>query len=684
MMVSELPIHRYLAEKLTSMGIKQLYPPQAEAVSKGLLDGRNLLVATPTASGKTLLAALAASKHLEKGGKVVYLTPLRAITSEKRQYFEELFGEGYRVAAVSRDYDQPEEWLSGYDIIVSTNEKMDSVLRHKASWVKSVSLAVVDEVHLIAAEERGSTLEMLVTRILAELPGAQLLLLSATIRNVEELADFAGADVVATSWRPVPLKEAVYQHDRDELHYADGSTEKLPRLSGDPVKNLVLKTVSEGGQALVFASSRRVAESLAESIASALRPFCSGAEHLASLAEEVYDGGDFSSRLARCIRQGAAFHHAGLSPQQRAAVESGFRKGLLKTIVATPTLAAGVNLPARAVIVPDVKRGAEDMTVMEYKQLAGRAGRPGFDREGLAVIVAKNSRQRSAFLQRYVNGELEPVVSTLPDQRRLRFHILGLVASGYSGHQELTTFFERTLAYRQERGLMDKVESAVSYLEAAKFIKHEKGGWAATRLGKRVADLYIDPLSARIILSRLEDVEKAGPKADDVALLTICSTPDIELLSHIQPALDWFRDYDDFDGPAIAKASVLKAWIEEISEATIGSRFGAAPGDIHVLSESGSWIAQAASELAVMVGRRQASKVFLILSERIKHGVREELLPLCSLPGIGRVRARALYNAGIRSIADVAAAGVERLEKIPLIGAAVAARIVEASRRGVG
>jgi helicase len=682
MMLHELPISAYLVERLAAMGVKELYPPQVSALEKGLLEGRNLIVATPTASGKTLLAALAGAKHLEKGGKMVYLTPLRAITSEKKEYFEELFGGLYRVAAVSRDYDQPEDWLSGYDIIVSTNEKMDSMLRHRASWVKSVSLVVVDEAHMIAADERGATLEALVTRLLLELKDSQLLLLSATISNAEDLARFAGAEVVSSSWRPVPLREAVYQHDKDELFFADGSSEKLPRLSGDPVKNLVLKTVSEGGQALVFASSRRVAESAAEDLASVLRPLRVDVGGLAALAEDVHDGGDFSARLARCIRLGAAFHHAGLSPVQRRLVEDAFRKGLLKAIVATPTLAAGVNLPARAVIIPDVRRGGEDMTVMEYKQLAGRAGRPGFDKEGLAVIVAKNSRQRSVFFQRYVNGTVEPVVSRLSDQRRLRFHVLGLVASGFSTHQELSAFFGKTLAQMHDKGLMDKVDSAVSYLEAAKFVKHEAGGWRATKLGKRVADLYIDPLSARIILSRLEDVEKAGPKADDMALLTICSTPDVESLPHIQPALDWFSGYDDFDASAVAKASVLKAWIEEVGEATIGSRFGAAPGDIYVLTESATWVAQAAADLATMVGHRTAARVFLTLSERIKHGVRAELLPLCSIPGVGRVRARALYNAGYRSAADVASAGVQRLEKIPLIGPAVAAKIVEAVRRG--
>jgi helicase len=194
--VEELGIPGWLVNSLTAKGITELYPPQEEAVRKGLLEGRNLLVATPTASGKTLLAALAAAKHLQSHGKTVYLTPLRALTSEKRDFFDEMFSPFGRVAAVSRDYDQPEDWLKAYDIIVSTNEKMDSMLRHKAEWISGVTLVVVDEAHLISYSGRGPTLEIVIARLREELPNAQLLLLSATIKNVEEVASFAEAESV--------------------------------------------------------------------------------------------------------------------------------------------------------------------------------------------------------------------------------------------------------------------------------------------------------------------------------------------------------------------------------------------------------------------------------------------------------------------------------------------------------
>jgi helicase len=682
--IADLSVPTWLADSLAARGIVELYPPQEEVVRKGLLDGKNLLVATPTASGKTLLAALAASKHLQTHGKTVYLTPLRALTSEKREFFEELFSPFGKVAAVSRDYDQPEDWLKSYDVVVSTNEKMDSMLRHGAGWVSGVTLVVVDEAHMISSAGRGPTLEVLIARMREELPNAQLLLLSATIKNIDEVSSFAEAEPVTSTWRPVPLREAVLQHDRDTLYYSDGSEERVPRFSGDPVGSMVLNTLATGGQAMVFAGSRRQAETTTQSLSALLKTIPKDFEALRRISEEVFDGSDFSQRLAQSIMQGVAFHHAGLGYFQRKAVEKGFRNGYIKAIVATPTLAAGVNLPARTVIIPDVKRGGEEMSIMEYKQLCGRAGRPGYDKEGLAVIIAKNSRQRSLYMNKYILGELEPVTSRLQDQGSLRFHMLGLVASGYGGKEAINGLLSKTLAMKQEgRSLLDKAHSALLYLEASKFIKNNDGSYSATRLGKRVAQLYIDPLTARIILARLEAVEQAGAKTEDQALLTLASTPDVEDLPHLQPALDWFPDSGDFDAKTIAKTTVLKAWINEMGEGSICDRFGAAPGDIYVLSESASWVAQAAAELAQMVGRRGASRIYLTLSERLKHGVREELLPLVWIPGVGRVRARALYSAGFRKPEDIAQASVERLVRIPAIGEGVAVKIVEAVRGGV-
>ncbi|MFZ8857556.1 MAG: DEAD/DEAH box helicase, partial [Candidatus Caldarchaeales archaeon] len=146
MRIDDLPISEDLKLLLESYGITELYPPQEEAVKAGLLDGANLLVTTPTASGKTLLAVLAADVWLRKGKKVVYLTPFRALTWEKKEYFETLLG--VRTVAASGDLDEDVSYLGSYDVIVATYEKMDSALRHGAPWLDKVGLLVLDEAHL--------------------------------------------------------------------------------------------------------------------------------------------------------------------------------------------------------------------------------------------------------------------------------------------------------------------------------------------------------------------------------------------------------------------------------------------------------------------------------------------------------------------------------------------------------
>ncbi|MCS7133708.1 MAG: DEAD/DEAH box helicase, partial [Candidatus Caldarchaeum sp.] len=211
----------FLRKALEKIGIAEFYPPQSEALAKGLLEGRPLMVATPTASGKTLIAMMAAYNHLVKGGKVLYLTPLRALASEKLAEFSNFLGDEFKVVASTGDYDSADPWLASYDVIIATNEKADSLLRHRAPWIDSVSLLVADEIHMIGDTDRGPTLEMTLTRLRNRNPKAQLLALSATAPNADEIAAWLNAELVTLNWRPVPLKEGVY-HD-GEIIYADKS-----------------------------------------------------------------------------------------------------------------------------------------------------------------------------------------------------------------------------------------------------------------------------------------------------------------------------------------------------------------------------------------------------------------------------------------------------------------------------
>jgi helicase len=210
MKIEELPLPEEFRTFLKEEGFRELYPPQEAAVKAGLLEGKSLVISSPTASGKTLTAMMAAYKKLKEGRKVVYLSPLRALASEKYAEFKKLERFGIRCAIATGDFDGSGEVLGKFDLLVLTNEKFDSILRHGVSWLRSVGLFISDEVHLAGSGDRGPTLEMILTKVIHLGLDAQLISLSATINNADEIAGWLKSDLVALDWRPVPLKEGVY------------------------------------------------------------------------------------------------------------------------------------------------------------------------------------------------------------------------------------------------------------------------------------------------------------------------------------------------------------------------------------------------------------------------------------------------------------------------------------------
>ena len=356
MKITELSVPESVKEVLLNSGIVELYPPQEEAVRAGVLECKNLVLASPTASGKTLIAELCGLKHvLEKNGKVIYLSPLRALANEKFDEFKKYAGirkqNGRRVnmGISTGDFDSSDPWLGRYDIIITTNEKADSLLRHRAKWMDEISLVIADEVHLLNEAERGPTLEVVLARLMQVNPDLQVLALSATIHNVDEIAGWLKAAYVVTEWRPVSLKEGVLLHE--EIQYKDGDARKIEKRTREPAINLILNTVKTGGQALVFASTRKNSVTAAKKIS----------DHMSEvLSKPLKRSGErtrISESLAELVRCGAAFHHAGLAGVHRRMVEDLFRQSKIKVLTATPTLAFGVNLPARTVVVQDYRRG---------------------------------------------------------------------------------------------------------------------------------------------------------------------------------------------------------------------------------------------------------------------------------------------------------------------------------------
>ncbi|MBI2971550.1 MAG: DEAD/DEAH box helicase [Candidatus Aenigmarchaeota archaeon] len=718
MRLSELPFPANVLQSLQAGGVEHLNPPQEDAVKQGLLDGRNLVVASPTASGKTLIAELALLKHFLANGKIIYLVPLKALGSEKYRDFKEKYEQlGMRIALSVGDLDSSDGWLQRYDVIVASNEKMDSLLRHNADWLSRISLIIADEVHLLNDASRGPTLEVVLTR-LRKLCNAQLLALSATIRNADEIAAWLGAGLVRSDYRPVQLHYGT-SYPNGKAHVIDYAEKESLVISGDKESEAAIAkdTVQRKKQALFFVSTRRNAEALAERLAASTVALLSTTERalLQKIAKDVENALHVPTkqckRLAASVAGGTAFHHAGLVAQQRKLIEDHFRAGTIKILTATSTLAFGLNLPAWRVLIRDTKRyggyGADYIPVLEVQQMAGRAGRPKYDNEGEAILVAKAKAEAEELKARYIFGEPEPIYSKLSVEPMLRMHVLALIASEAvktkNGLQEFLaqTFFAHQYGDIEE--VMEKVERILKELESYAFIAAGQGKFissefvpafeigkdvhlAATTLGKRVSELYLDPRSAHFIITN-------KPQSDIEHLLVVSQCLEMRPLVRVKQkeydAIEnkladtgitypdvWDVDYEDFLD-AFKTSLVFSDWIDEKNEHALLETYGITPGELYAKTTSAEWLLYSAKELAALAAKKSEANHANRLRLRMQHGVKEELLHLVQIRGIGRVRARMLYKAGVTNAADIRNAPAEKLAA--LLGARLALQLKEDS-----
>jgi helicase len=713
--ITDLSIPEPVKEIVIRSGIVDLYPPQEEAIKAGALEGKNLVLASPTASGKTLVAEFCALKHvLEKNEKTIYLTPLRALANEKFEEFKKYAsirksdGKRVKIGISTGDFDSRDPWLERYDIIITTNEKADSLLRHRAKWMDEISLIVADEVHLLNEAERGPTLEVVLARLMQVNPDIQILALSATINNVKEISEWLEAGYVTTEWRPIPLKEGVLLHD--EIQFKDGDARKIEKKTKNPAINLALNTVKSGGQALIFASTRKNAVTLANRVAGEVEEVLSKSARraLENEAERILVAGErtrISESLSELVKRGTAFHHAGLGAGHRKLIEDSFRQGKIKVLTATPTLAFGVNLPARIVIIQDYRRyepgyGFYPISVLEYKQMAGRAGRPKYDKFGEALLIAKTADESDYLMESYILARPERIWSRLAVERILRSHVLATIAADFAHtEQGIYDFFGKTFYAHQYdvSAIKSIIAKILKYLYDEEMIDVDAENILATKFGKRVSELYIDPVSAVIIRNALR--RKPLYMTDFSLLHMIAHTPDmgpvlrpyareldemavfmeehrVELLVDMPDEWEDRIAYEQFLGE-VKTAMTLNAWIEEMTEDEIIERFRTQPGDLYRTIENAKWLLHATHELAMLFGDKQASLLTLALRERVEKGVKKELMPVVKLEGVGRARGRILYNAGYKTIEAIKTAPIEDLMSLPLIGPGVAKRIKE-------
>ena len=730
MKIEELDLEPKVIDFLKSEGYEELFEPQEQSVKAGLFDEKkNFLITIPTASGKTLIAMLAILSHLSKHKtKVVYLTPLRALTSEKFEEFKKLeklnLGRKIKIALSTGDSKEKKEKLEDADVIFLTNESMDANMAFQKDWIYDIGLVVSDEIHLIGDNTRGPTLEIILTRFKSGFIGKnppKIIGLSATISNSDELADWLNCELVESTFRRVPLSEAVYSRhiitnqDREET---EGNFAKNRQESRHPKAwiGLGLDTVAEKHQCLIFAMTRKNAVAWAKEagldVVKELKP--NQKKELEKISKKIlpkedYDNTKLTSELAKTVKNGTAFHHAGLDQRCRTIIENAFKNRHIKLLTATPTLAAGVNLPARRVVIPSVMRytnnGLEKISILEYKQMCGRAGRPQYDDMGESIIIAKGYPDE--ILEHYVDGEPEPLESkTLDEDSSLRINLLGFIytASKFNptSYEKIIKFFSQTFAAYQlsdDSVLEKKVTKQLETLKEYGMITDENG-FEPTKFGIRIFYLRIDPETAFDMTGYIEDYLR-GTKHKFGILYMITNLH--EFYSQYPIPDKYQGDMDDLIDPneklyrnqefsreyCFKSLLILYKWIDAMTYQDMSDHFDAEPGDIFYIKENAKNLVYIFTEI-IKFWRDYAkeNKQKKIVSEyqslidesdllklQIQHGVPEKYLELVKIKQIGRVRAQILYKNGFKNRLDLEKAKIEKLAKIDKIGLTIANNI---------
>ncbi|MBN2422419.1 hypothetical protein JXB41_04265 [Candidatus Woesearchaeota archaeon] len=493
---------------------------------------------------------------------------------------------------------------------------------------------------------------------------------------------------------------------------------KINELTDLPALNLALDTINIGKQALVFCNTKRTAEATAEKISLKVKTNNEKLNEMANHAlHALTTPTKQCKRLALCLKKGIAFHHSGLAHQQRKLIEDNFRAGLVKIICCTPTLAFGLNLPAFRAIMKDLKRyggrwGMEWIPTLEYHQCIGRAGRPDFnDKFGEAICIVSDDAEKETVLQRFLLGEPEPILSKLAVEPVLRTYVLSLVATNFvRTKQQLLEFFERTFYahhYKDINEIDMIISKIIDKLDEWEFIKTSSINNSsefisadefseikleATKLGMRVSQLYIDPLTANFIITCMRRATQV--MVNEFSFLhMIANTIELrpyfrvrtkeineieeELSEHssqlivLEPSV-YEPEYDEFLN-ATKTAIVLNEWLEEKDEEFLLERYSVRPGEFNYKKGNADWILYASEELAKLLQFRDIVRTIKKTRFRLKHGIKEELIPLVRIKGIGRVRARKLFRNGIKDIGDIKNTDLMKLSQ--LIGRGTALKI---------
>ncbi|RKS80939.1 replicative superfamily II helicase [Haloarcula quadrata] len=644
----------------------------------------NVVVSAPTASGKTALAELAICKTLAEDGTALFLAPLRALTNEKESEWERFEEMGYSVYVVTGERDLNPRRAERADILVMTPEKADSATRKhetsRYSFITDVDCCVIDEVHLLDSDRRGAVLEVTVSR-LRRLCDPRVVALSATMPNIDDVADWLDAPDETTfafgeKYRPVPLNADVKTYSHGENAFAD----KYRRLYR--ALDLAEPHIREEGQALVFVSSRQdtvqAAKKARDEITERDIPMGARGDY-----DFHNDAADLSNdTLRQSVLDGVGFHHAGLAREDKNRVEKWFKEGKIQLLFSTSTLAWGVNLPARCVVIRDTKlhdplEGEVDMSPLDVLQMLGRAGRPGYDDMGYAWVVCDRS---DADKYRRLLRDGKEIESRLAAE--LDAHLNAEIALGtIDDVDDVMDWLATTFYYARSQSapdeydagsdLRNRVSDTLSALVDEGFVEQEGLNVEPTRLGQLASKFYLRLSTAR----RFADVaERCQDAADPDSAVSVDAD---DLLTAVAGATEFdsvsARSDEEDAVHAVLGDSVddsLDAGQRKVLAILRSGMTGTTPtelkSDAWVIRQNALRLLAAMREFVDTLGPARYANLACRVEARVEHGISADAVGLTAIDGVASGRAGKLAAAGLTSPADVVEAGEDGLVRAGL------------------
>lgn len=675
--------------------IKEYNPAQQAVIDSGYLENNeNYIISIPTASGKTVLGVLAALKVLSEGGKVVYAVPLISLQNEKYKEFKVFEQFGYTVG----------KHPSRADIAVMVFESFDSITRFSRNVLQEIDLVILDEFHMIGDYSRGPTLECAITRIKEQNKGIRIIALSATLQNMDEMAHWLEANVVTHDYRPVPLHKEVLCAEE----YATSDKNNL-------VFKILNESLNNSSQMLTFVSTRRFTESLAQNMSKKISKYIPDGkrEIFNSIAEDILEvpkrrnsqPTEICYKLADCIKNGIAFHHAGLFDKQKEIIEEEFVNGNLLMITSTPSLMYGVNLPSRNVVIRDYTRwtshGQTNIPVFDYEQMSGRAGRPGFDDEGYSYLLAKTFDEAIDLDEYYVHGDIEVTNSKLIDNdNAVLKQIITQISSGFANNlDDLTDFFNKTFygfqishtyntmtAGFSDESIKYEISNALEYLIQNGIVRLTPSGLQTTPFGTLISRSNYAVKTA----VKLKDYSSMiGDEFNSAGLIyEISKTEDMPKINtkfrankeSIKEVLGNKGVYVSFVSNDESTAAALLEWINEKKEYEIENYLKVYAASTRRASYEAANIVKYFHNICDVLGNYRHLDKIDRLSSRLYYGVKEDLLPLViGIKRLGRQRARSVVDIFGNSLDNVT---VNDLTRIDGIGEVTAKNIISFYNNG--